>query len=124
METDQLLKIRPIPSNTPVPSFKNSTASAKAKRDYQSTVDLSAPFNLQMIGAGAKLPTPVYDGGQYEYLNDAGRGVNIYVLDTGVRVTHAHFGGRASNFDGLSSTDNSPYCDNEQMQDFIGHGTQ
>ena len=77
-----------------------------------------------MIGAGAKLTTPVYDGGDYEYIEDAGRGVNIYILDSGVRVSHYAFGGRAINFGGLKSTDYSPYCNYEQMQDFVGHGTQ
>jgi subtilisin family serine protease len=127
VETEQLLTRRPMPSSSPLPDYpssNSSAASAKAKRDYRSTVDISAPFNLQMIGAGAKLKTPVYDGGDYVYIQAAGRGVNIYILDTGVRISHSAFGGRARNFGGLKSTDNSPYCDNEQMADFEGHGTQ
>jgi len=122
VETEQLLNKRPMPPSSP--SSNNSAASAKAKRDYQSITDTSAPFNLQMIGAGAKLTTPVYDGGEYEYINGAGRGVNIYILDSGVRVSHSLFGGRAKNFGGLKSTDNTPYCYNEQMRDLDGHGTQ
>lgn len=127
VETEQVLNKRSMPSSSPLsdyPSSNNSAASAKVKRDYHSITDISAPFNLQMIGAGAKLTTPVYDGGQYEYIQDAGRGVNIYILDTGVRVSHTAFGGRATNFGGLNPTDLSPYCNNEQMQDFDGHGTQ
>jgi subtilisin family serine protease len=127
VETEQLLNKRPMPPSSPLPDIplsNNSEASAKAKRDYQSIIDISAPFNLQMIGAGAKLTTPVHDGGEYEYIENAGRGVNIYILDTGVRVSHTLFEGRATNFGGLQSTDLSPYCDTEQMQDYDGHGTQ
>lgn len=127
VETEQLVTQRPMPSINPlsdIPLTNNSGASAKAKRDYHSITDISAPFNLQMIGAGAKLPIPVYDGGEYEYIENAGRGVNIYILDTGVKVSHTAFGGRATNFGGLKSTDVSPYCDSEPMQDYVGHGTQ
>jgi len=127
VETEQLVNQRPMPPINPlsdIPLTNNSGASAKAKPDYHSITDISAPFNLQMIGAGAKLPTPVYDGGEYEYIENAGRGVKIYILDTGVRVSHTGFGGHATNFGGLKLTDVSPYCDSEPMQDYVGHGTQ
>lgn len=45
-----------------------------------------------------------------------GRGVNIYVIDTGLRVTHQDFGGRAR--DGWDAVDNDPVA-----QDDNGHGT-
>lgn len=53
---------------------------------------------------------------KYGYLSAAGAGVNIYIVDTGIRTTHADFGGRASEAfttvtDSLGATD----C--------IGHGT-
>lgn len=116
VETEQLLNNGPMLSSSPLsdnPLTNDSVASAKAKRDYNSITDLDAPFNLQMIGAGVKLTTPVYDGGGYEHIENAGRGVNIYILDTGVRVSHTAFGGRATNFGGLKSTDVSPYCNKE-----------
>ncbi|MEU9410486.1 S8 family peptidase [Streptomyces sp. NPDC048281] len=34
--------------------------------------------------------------GAYTSPGSAGAGVTVYVIDTGVRITHAHFGGRAS----------------------------
>ncbi|HUQ58691.1 S8 family peptidase [Lentzea sp.] len=45
-----------------------------------------------------------------------GRGVNIYVIDTGIRVTHDDFGGRAR--DGWDTVDNDAVA-----QDDNGHGT-
>ena len=33
----------------------------------------------------------------YTYPDSAGEGVTAYVIDTGVRITHSDFGGRASN---------------------------
>ena len=50
-----------------------------------------------------------------------GTGVDIYVFDSGVRTSHSGFGGRASNFRGETNT---PYCDNESMDDNRLHGTK
>jgi subtilisin family serine protease len=51
----------------------------------------------------------------YSYDFD-GNGVNAYIIDTGIRKTHAEFGGRA--FDGFSSID-----DGRGTDDCAGHGT-
>lgn len=53
---------------------------------------------------------------KYSYVSAAGAGVNVYIVDTGIRTTHADFGGRAVEAfttvsDSLGATD----C--------IGHGT-
>ena len=48
--------------------------------------------------------------------NATGAGVNVYVLDTGIRVTHSEFGGRASaDFDSVNDGWNGLDCN--------GHGT-
>ncbi|MFE9772742.1 S8 family serine peptidase [Streptomyces sp. NPDC005931] len=52
----------------------------------------------------------------YTYPDSAGQGVTAYVIDTGVRVTHSDFGGRAS--DGYDAVDND-----NTAQDGHGHGT-
>ena len=53
--------------------------------------------------------------GQYNYTN-TGAGVNVYVIDTGIRVTHTDFGGRASvAFDSVGDGQNGNDCN--------GHGT-
>jgi subtilisin family serine protease len=52
----------------------------------------------------------------YTYPDSAGEGVTVYVLDTGVRVTHEDFGGRAS--DGYDAIE-----DDDVAQDGHGHGT-
>ncbi|MFF0302246.1 S8 family peptidase [Streptomyces sp. NPDC004562] len=52
----------------------------------------------------------------YTYPDSAGQGVTAYIIDTGVRVTHQDFGGRASY--GYDAIDND-----NTAQDGHGHGT-
>lgn len=52
----------------------------------------------------------------YTYPDSAGEGVTAYILDTGVRITHSDFGGRASY--GYDAIDND-----NTAQDGHGHGT-
>ncbi|AZQ37170.1 S8 family peptidase [Streptomyces cyaneochromogenes] len=52
----------------------------------------------------------------YTYPDSAGQGVTAYVIDTGVRITHGDFGGRASY--GYDAIDND-----NTAQDGHGHGT-
>jgi hypothetical protein len=53
--------------------------------------------------------------GAYTY-GPSGAGVNVYVIDTGIRVTHQEFGGRASvSFDAVGDGQNGNDCN--------GHGT-
>ncbi|MDX3645718.1 S8 family peptidase [Streptomyces sp. MB09-02B] len=52
----------------------------------------------------------------YTWPESAGRGVTLYVIDTGVRITHKDFGGRASN--GWDFVEND-----RTAQDGNGHGT-
>ncbi|MFC8292525.1 S8 family serine peptidase [Streptomyces sp. NPDC057242] len=53
---------------------------------------------------------------KYTYPDAAGEGVTAYVIDTGVRVSHGDFGGRAT--DGFDAVDND-----DTAQDGNGHGT-
>jgi len=52
----------------------------------------------------------------YSYPDSAGRGVNVYVIDTGIRTTHNQFEGRA--FSGFDSVDQD-----SDASDCNGHGT-
>ncbi|MFG3410055.1 S8 family serine peptidase [Streptomyces sp. NPDC048142] len=52
----------------------------------------------------------------YTYPDSAGEGVTAYVIDTGVRISHNDFGGRA--FNGYDAVD-----DDNVAQDGHGHGT-
>ncbi|MFJ9521185.1 S8 family peptidase [Kitasatospora sp. NPDC101801] len=52
----------------------------------------------------------------YSYPDTAGEGVTAYIIDTGVRISHGEFGGRASN--GYDAIDNDNVA-----QDGNGHGT-
>ncbi|MEU8776879.1 S8 family serine peptidase [Streptomyces sp. NPDC048606] len=53
---------------------------------------------------------------KYAYPDGAGEGVTAYVIDTGIRVTHEDFGGRATH--GFDAVDNDDSAD-----DGNGHGT-
>ena len=98
--------------------------SRHVKRYTQNTVT-NAWYNLQIVAAGSKLPTPVSNSGNYDYVDRAGQGVNVYVLDSGIRITHRAFQGRASNFGGAASNDVSPYAPSGTFyDDRYGHGTQ
>ncbi|MEU2115596.1 S8 family serine peptidase [Streptomyces sp. NPDC016459] len=52
----------------------------------------------------------------YTYPDTAGQGVTAYIIDTGVRISHSDFGGRA--FNGFDAVDNDNVA-----QDGNGHGT-
>ncbi|MFD4377423.1 S8 family peptidase [Streptomyces sp. NPDC058486] len=52
----------------------------------------------------------------YTYPDSAGQGVTAYIIDTGVRISHSDFGGRAAN--GYDAIDND-----NTAQDGHGHGT-
>ncbi|WP_329116456.1 S8 family peptidase [Streptomyces sp. NBC_01353] len=52
----------------------------------------------------------------YTYPDSAGQGVTAYIIDTGVRISHSDFGGRA--FNGYDAIDNDNVA-----QDGHGHGT-
>uniref|UniRef100_A0AAU2JI46 S8 family peptidase n=1 Tax=Streptomyces sp. NBC_00049 TaxID=2903617 RepID=A0AAU2JI46_9ACTN len=53
---------------------------------------------------------------KYTYPDDGGTGVTAYVIDTGVRISHKDFGGRAAH--GFDAIDND-----ETADDGNGHGT-
>jgi subtilisin family serine protease len=83
-----------------------------------------APHGLLMLTTGSeRLDIPVNDNVIYDYLHSAGQGVQVYIMDTGVRISHKLFEGRARNFGDLAPTDKSPYVD-ETMDDTNSHGTQ
>lgn len=119
--------VKPVSLIEPVERARTSNFSVGSgphKREYLTEANYHAPYGLQQLGAGSKLATPVRNGGEYDMVYLAGLGVQIYILDSGVRVTHSAFGGRASHFPStLVPGDNSPYVD-EPPDDTHGHGTQ
>jgi Subtilase family len=57
--------------------------------------------------------------GKYKRKSDGGKGVTVYVLDSGIRSSHVEFEGRAScGFDAVIGIESNISCD-----DLVGHGT-
>lgn len=73
-------------------------------------IQRNAPWGLARVGGSASLVH-----GKYYYPVNSGKGVNVYVLDTGVEVTHPEFEGRAKW--GANFVSKSPDRDEH------GHGT-
>jgi subtilisin family serine protease len=72
---------------------------------------------------GQKLKTPVANddpnNGFFQYSSataSPGQGVDIYILDTGIKLDHPSFGGRATNFA-------KSFCGTEPPDDVGNHGT-
>ena len=83
---------------------------AEAGQLQAEAIQTSAPWGLDRIDQRA-LPL----NNTYIYTN-AGAGVHVYIIDTGIRSTHNQFGGRASKvFDSVGDGQNGNDC--------AGHGT-
>lgn len=67
--------------------------------------------------------TPDLDG-KYRHSSEGGRGVHVYVTDTGVRVSHNDFSGRAANaYENLGSGRKICNGDAKCGRDIQGHGS-
>ncbi|KAM0547808.1 hypothetical protein ACHAPJ_010270 [Fusarium lateritium] len=92
----------------------------------------NAQWHLAMVGSWNKIVwrgNPAYPQANYRipWLEDAGKGVNIYVFDSGIRLGMPSFGtqkGKMWHFNSLKDEDKAPYCDNETVWDSEGHGTK
>ncbi|MEO3972526.1 S8 family peptidase [Streptomyces sp. CAU 1734] len=89
-----------------------AVASVEQDQKVHSTAtQYNAPWGLDRIDQ-ANLPL----NGTYTYPDSAGIGSTVFVLDTGVRISHQDIAGRA--FNGYDFVDNDPIA-----QDGYGHGT-
>ncbi|MFF8956652.1 S8 family serine peptidase [Streptomyces sp. NPDC014894] len=90
-----------------------AVASVAQNRVFKTTATQTNPpsWGLDRIDQSA-LPL----NQSYTYPDTAGEGVTAYVIDTGVRISHGDFGGRA--VDGYDAIDND-----NTAQDGHGHGT-
>ena len=94
---------------------------------------LHTTWNLAMISAKGKEEYTAYDRYDYPIFDKPGLGVNIYILDTGVKTAHKSFqnhhshGGESDipkirNFKNAKDTDQSRYRAGT-FEDHSGHGT-
>jgi subtilisin family serine protease len=89
-------------------------AVASVEQDQRVHVDATqtnAPWGLDRVDQ-TSLPL----SGTYTYPDSAGQGVTAYIIDTGVRISHADISGRA--FNGYDAVDGDSVA-----QDGNGHGT-
>ena len=92
---------------------KNVSAPQHFNRHYfinRRTVDNDPPRNIDRIDQ-AKRPLD----GKFIYPDSAGKGVNIFIVDSGILLTHEQFGGRAK-FGGS-------FCKGCKRNDIDKHGT-
>jgi len=87
---------------------------ARAIDNSCGSASLNAPsWGLARTSHKSNMPTGLNDDYYYNTAH-GGRGVTVYIIDTGIRVTHTDFGGRA--IFGVNYADSSPTDQN-------GHGT-
>jgi cerevisin len=108
---------------------KNGVNALRANKDVEYIVEDSVMFTsdvLQQANAPWGLARLAQDGAladknpaqlnfQYTFDSTAGQGVDVYVVDTGIRTTHKDFGGRA--------TFGASFGRGVPGQDLNGHGT-
>jgi subtilisin family serine protease len=83
---------------------------------YQTAiVQDQAPWGLRRSSQRVSSSTSTSEG-PFQYYESMGTGVDIYVIDSGIRITHQEFGGRA-----IIGKNFSP--DSASTDDLIGHGT-
>jgi subtilisin family serine protease len=112
-----------------IPMERLDKPTRKQKRLYSQQVEATDAYNLLMISAPGKVDLTNTKDSTYTFLSQAGLGVRVYVLDSGINVNHELFGGRAVHFNnaGKDTLGTSPYTNppNEPVgEDLRGHGTQ
>lgn len=86
--------------------------------------DPTAGWNLKVISYPRKMTDTELNAWEPSFMTAAGKGVDVYVVDTGVNTYHELFDGRAMNFEKLDPWSPSPWAEfDEPMIDTANHGT-
>jgi subtilisin family serine protease len=105
-------EVKATPAQAKKLAADDAVAAVEVNQTFHATGSQSnPPWGLDRIDQ-ANLPL----NQNYTYPDTAGEGVTVYVIDTGVRVSHSTFGGRARN--GYDAVDGDNVA-----QDGAGHGT-
>ncbi|KAL9092894.1 MAG: hypothetical protein Q9165_004312 [Trypethelium subeluteriae] len=109
---------------TPQVSIKDTNRWHQRVKRWASITMSGVPFHLAMQSTVETMNNSDTSEKRYFYWSEAGRNVDIYIIDTGVKIGHPEFLGRASNFRGWQT---SPYVDgpDSTMDDthIMMHGT-
>ncbi|KAL9066894.1 MAG: hypothetical protein Q9157_006986 [Trypethelium eluteriae] len=103
-----------------MPNLLPAETERNTMKRWQAAVEDLAPPDLVMQSSAEKMSLPTADG--FWYWNESGSGVDIYILDSGIKIHHPEFESRASNFRGWHHT---PYLNasHSTMEDADSHGT-
>lgn len=83
------------------------------------------PWNLKVISAEGRLSWDEQDLWNPHFIQNGGKGVDVYVLDSGINVYHQSFDGRATNLKGLQMWDPASWVENYvPLYDTTNHGTR
>jgi cerevisin len=72
-------------------SLKRATHEKKTEKKSTVKKQMNAPWGISRVSHG-DMPTEL---SRYHYPRSAGKGVDVYVIDTGINIAHADFEGRA-----------------------------
>lgn len=128
---DEAFQVLPGPSTDPADIYyleeretgsdetpRNLTSRQTANvRGWEKKTEQNKIWHMAMVQGDGRLKNlnTNEETNNYDHITnpDNGAGVNIYIIDSGIRSTHKEFGGRVRHLGGGQDNDPSPYCPGE-----------